>query len=91
MGMRVSVCPHCAEMATTLVACGEVFGAKSSHYAMALIRTMRAEGRSLEEVIDFLGLIEDAEELAPDVEPTSAPPPYRVVDVAAVPHVEHNA
>lgn len=77
--VHVHVCPHCAEIAITLTACGAMLEATSQHYAMALIRAMRAEGRALSEVIELLGAIEHAEELAPEPD---APAPARSIPYA---------
>jgi hypothetical protein len=72
----INVCPHCAELAITLHACGVLLEATSQHHAMALIRSMHAEGRTLAEVVELLGILEHATELVP---PPDAPKPVRSV------------
>jgi hypothetical protein len=63
--MKLKICDHCLETCNTLTAVGACAEASSSHYAMALVRSMRAEGRTLFEVFEFLELISEAPELAP--------------------------
>lgn len=67
--MPVSVCPHCLEITQALSGCGAVLEATSHHYAMALVRAMKAERRPLTAILDLLLLLEQA----PELEPPSSP------------------
>jgi hypothetical protein len=73
----IKLCPHCLETCNTLTAVGACAEASSQHYAMALVRSMRAEGRTLFEVFEFLDLIADAPELEPRRRAEAPPVPYR--------------
>lgn len=76
MEPTVKLCPHCIEKTQALTGCGALLEATSHHYAMALIRTSKAERRPLASVIELLKLLDTAPELVPAVVSIEPPAPY---------------